>query len=195
MMGIITGTVKRTSGEVWYEGQEITQLGAEFRKKIGYMPQEQGLYEEFSARRFLYYMAELKGIRGGQRKTEVERALIATNLRKDAHRKIRDYSGGMKQRVMVAQALLGQPEILLLDEPTVGLDPKERLRFCGYIRELAQDRIVLITTHIVSDIEQIAKEVLFLKSGNLVAAGRLNELMEEAGAVNLEQLYMHYLGE
>ena len=193
LMGMLTDTVKRTSGEILYNGQEILKIGEAFRKEIGYMPQEQGMYEDFSARRFLYYMAELKGIPRADCEREVEQALKITNLQNDSYRKIRGFSGGMKQRVMVAQALLGQPHILLLDEPTVGLDPKERMRFCNYIQEISRNRIILITTHIVSDIEKIAKEVLFMKKGRLVASGAIADLYEETNCTDLEELYLYYL--
>lgn len=192
LMGLFTDTVKRTSGSIMFNGEEILELGAEFRKKIGYMPQEQGLYDDFTVRRFLNYMAQLKGVVRGDRSSQVEDALIVTNLRRDAHKRIRECSGGMKQRVMVAQALLGQPKVLLLDEPTVGLDPKERIRFCEYIEAAARDRIVLVTTHIVSDIERMAKEILFMKNGKIAAAGTKQELYKRTGLSSIEDIYMHF---
>ena len=143
------------------------------------MPQQQGYYDELSAKAFLLYMAQLKELPWKQRKSEVERVLDAVNLSDVAKKKIGGFSGGMKQRVMLAQALLGEPELLILDEPTAGVDPKERIRLRNLIAELAQDKIILLATHIVSDIECIADQVLLMKDGVLLRMDTPQALMQE----------------
>lgn len=193
MMNMITDNLKRSSGEIYYGGKDILRLGFAYRARVGYMPQQQGMYDRFSARSFLSYMAELKGIRGKKARQEIERLLEMVNLSEHAHQKVGGFSGGMRQRVLLAQALLGSPRILILDEPTAGLDPKERIRLRGYIADLAKQRIVFITTHIVSDIESIADDVLLLKGGKLVKSGTPQQLIEECGGSNLEDVYMYFL--
>ena len=160
LMNLITDNVKRTDGQILWNGTDILKLGKRFRAKLGYMPQQQGMYNDFSARAFLRYMAQIKEIK--QADEQIEQLLELVNLREDAHKKVGGFSGGMRQRVLLAQALLGDPQILILDEPTAGLDPRERLRLRQYISDLAQDRIVFLTTHIVSDIESIAGDVLLM---------------------------------
>lgn len=188
MINLITDNVARDkgadSGEILYEGKEILKLGKEFRKLIGYMPQQQGFYEDFSPRAFLRYMAEIKGVKGkndkGQNvKQQIEELLEVVNLTSVADKKIGGFSGGMKQRVLLAQALLGDPKILILDEPTAGLDPKERISIRNYIAQLSKDKIILFATHVVSDIECIADHVLLLKKGEIVAEGTPIELIEQ----------------
>jgi ABC-type multidrug transport system ATPase subunit len=141
------------------------------------MPQQQGFYDHFSARAFLLYMAELKGIAKKQAKTEVDRMLSMVNLTHVVHAKIGSFSGGMKQRVLLAQALLGDPEILILDEPTAGLDPKERIHIRNFISELSKNKIILYATHVVSDIECIAEQVMLFSKGRLVRMGTPVELI------------------
>ena len=165
LMNLITDNLKRTSGNILYNGTEILEMGAKFRALIGYMPQQQGFYENFSARMFLYHMAELKGIRRREAKKQIEHLLQTVNLAGAADLKIGGFSGGMRQRVLLAQALLGDPKILILDEPTAGLDPKERINLRNYIRQLSEDKIILLATHVVSDVETIADRILILKDG------------------------------
>lgn len=177
LMNLITDNVSRTSGDILYNGREIRKMGAAFRSKLGYMPQQQGYYEQFSARAFLLYMASLKGLKGKRAAAEVDRLLEVVNLSKESHIKMEKYSGGMKQRALLAQALLGNPDILILDEPTAGLDPRERIRMRNYISELSADKIILFATHVVSDIECIADRVLLMRNGKLLKTGTPGELI------------------
>ena len=194
-MNLITDNVSRDGGSILFDGTEILKLGKAFRAAVGYMPQQQGMYDDFSARAFLRYMAEIKQIPAKQARAQIEQLLEVVNLREVAHKKVGGFSGGMRQRVILAQALLGEPKVLILDEPTAGLDPKERLRLRRYIADLAQDRIVFLTTHIVSDIESIARDVLLMQEGSIVAHGTPEDLMARVGGSSLEDVYMAYLGE
>ena len=194
LMNLITDNVKRTEGQILWDGTDILKLGASFRKLLGYMPQQQGMYSDFSARAFLRYMADVKGLKRKDAKAQIEQLLELVNLKDVAHKKLGGFSGGMRQRVLLAQALLGEPQILILDEPTAGLDPKERLRLRQYISDLAQDRIVFLTTHIVSDIESIATDVLLMKDAQLVRHGTPEELIDSVQGKDLEDVYMAYLG-
>ena len=187
MINLITDNVSRDSnngGNILYDGEDILKLGSRFRGIIGYMPQQQGFYEDFSPKAFLRYMAEIKGIKGknekGQTvKEQIDELLEVVNLTGVAYKKIGGFSGGMKQRVLLAQALLGDPDILILDEPTAGLDPKERIAIRNYIAELSRNKIILFATHVVSDIECIADYVLLLKKGEIIAMGTPVELIEK----------------
>jgi len=194
LMNLITDNVKRNEGQILWNGTEILKLGKDFRAKLGYMPQQQGMYNDFSARAFLRYMAQINEIPKKQADEQIEQLLDVVNLREDAHKKVGGFSGGMRQRVLLAQALLGDPQILILDEPTAGLDPRERLRLRRYISDLAQNRIVFLTTHIVSDIESIAGDVLLMKQGELVKHGAPEVLIASCGGKDLEDVYMAYLG-
>ena len=188
MINLITDNVARdkgsAGGSILYDGQDILKLGSRFRGIIGYMPQQQGFYEDFSPKAFLRYMAEIKGIKGknenGQTvKEQIDELLEVVNLTGVAYKKIGGFSGGMKQRVLLAEALLGDPDILILDEPTAGLDPKERIAIRNYIAELSRNKIILFATHVVSDIECIADYVLLLKKGEIIAMGTPVELIEK----------------
>ena len=194
LMNLITDNVKRNERQILWDGTDVLKLGKDFRAKLGYMPQQQGMYNEFSARAFLRYMAQIKEIPKKQAREHIEELLDVVNLREDAHKKVGGFSGGMRQRVLLAQALLGDPKILILDEPTAGLDPRERLRLRQYISDLAQDRIVFLTTHIVSDIESIADDVLLMNQGELVRHGAPEVLIASCGGKDLEDVYMAYLG-
>lgn len=179
MINLITDNVSRDTGhdggQVLFNEEDILKLGKEFRKLVGYMPQQQGFYEDFSPKTFLRYMAEMKGVKDER---QIDELLRIVNLTDVAHKKIGGFSGGMRQRVLLAQALLGNPQILILDEPTAGLDPKERINIRNYISELSRDKIILFATHVVSDIECIADRILLLKKGEIVTEGTPEQLIQ-----------------
>ena len=203
MMNLITDNLRRDGGSITFDGEDIVKLGVNYRRVLGYMTQQQGLYEGMTADSFLVYMARLKEIPRKAVSGEVERVLEMTNLVDVRHKKIDSFSGGMKQRVLLAQALLGNPKVLILDEPTAGLDPKERARLRDHIYRLSQDRIVLLATHIVSDIEAIADSILLMRQGKLLRSGTSEELIKSLPAdwtpvlhsLSLEDVYLYYLGE
>ena len=176
LMNIITDNLKPSSGSVQFDGRDTSEMGAEFRRLLGFMPQQQGLYPNFTLERFLYYMAALKGMSKQDARADIERLIGLVNLDSARSKRLGGFSGGMKQRALIAQALLGDPKIIILDEPTAGLDPKERIRIRNLVAEIAFDKIVIIATHVVSDIEFIAKEVLLLRQGELIGRGMPHEL-------------------
>ena len=178
MMNLLTDNISRTGGQILFDGTDILKLGKDFRRVLGYMPQQQGFYEHMTAQTFLYYMAELKGIPKKQAAQELEALLEVTNLSQVRHKKLGGYSGGMKQRVLLAQALLGDPKVVILDEPTAGLDPKERIRIRNFISSMSRNRIILLATHIVSDIESISDQILMMKKGQMVGIGAPGGLVE-----------------
>ena len=178
LMNIIADNIKADSGEVLYNGENIIKLGKDFRNILGYMPQQQGIYKSFTGQRFLWYMASLKGIPKKEAKERIENVLNLVNLKDHADKKLGAYSGGMKQRILIAQALLNDPEVLLLDEPTAGLDPMERIRIRNFISEIAINKIVIITTHIVSDIQYISKEILLMNKGKLLLKDNPDTIVE-----------------
>ncbi len=179
-MRMLCAILESTSGEVFLDGREIVSMGAEYRDILGYLPQESGYYPNYTAKEFLLYMAALKGIPGDVAQKRVQELLEVVGLSDVAGKKMKTFSGGMKQRVGIAQALLNYPKLLILDEPTAGLDPKERVRFRNLISDYAGDRIVLLSTHIVSDIEAIADEVLVMKRGKVLTQGTVSELTKKA---------------
>lgn len=179
LMNIITDNLCEDSGEVLFDGVNIKKLGKDYRDVLGYMPQQQSLYDDFTLNRFLWYMSALKGLKKKEAKEKINSLIETVNLTSAVHKKLGGFSGGMKQRALIAQALLNDPQILILDEPTAGLDPKERIRIRNFISEIAEDKMVLISTHVVSDIEFIAKEIILLKSGQLVSHDTCNNLTKE----------------
>ena len=181
---------------VLWNGKNAHDMGAAYRSLLGYAPQQQGLYDTFTGIRFLSYMATLKGISKKEQKGEIQRVLDYVNLTEKAYRPIGTYSGGMKQRILVAQAILGDPHLVVLDEPTAGLDPKERVRIRENIRNISGDKIILVSTHVVSDIESIANEIILLREGKIVDHDTVPSLCKKHGDVkNLEQVYLQVFGE
>lgn len=165
LMNIITDNLKPDSGEIFFNGEPVKKLGVKFREKIGFMPQYPGLYPAFHVEEFLWYMASLKGMDRQKAALQIPEVLAAVELSDVAKHKISSLSGGMKQRLALAQATLGDPEVIILDEPTAGLDPKQRISIRNYISSIALQKIVIIATHVVSDVEFIAKEIIMLKKG------------------------------
>lgn len=195
LMNIITDNLKADQGEIIWNGQPISKLKKEYRSILGYAPQQQGLYETFTGKRFLSYMGALKEIPKKQMADEIQRVSSYVNLLNVIHKPIGTYSGGMKQRLLIAQAMMGNPQIMIMDEPTAGLDPKERVRIREKISQLAEGKIIMIATHVVSDIESIAKEVIVIKEGHMIAKDQVNVLCETYGnAENLEGVYMNIFG-
>ncbi|MGN1410648.1 MAG: ATP-binding cassette domain-containing protein [Eubacteriales bacterium] len=176
LMNILTDNLKADSGEILYDGENVLDMGVRFREKLGFMPQYPGLYPNFTVERFMWYMAALKGIGKNEAGVQITEILAAVELDDAVKKKIGALSGGMKQRLTLAQAVLGEPEILILDEPTAGLDPKQRIAIRNYISKIAFNKIVLIATHVVSDIEFIAREIIMLKKGVIVDSAPPNEL-------------------
>ena len=195
LMNIITGNLEPTEGTIKWEGTEVKELGSNYRSLLGYAPQQQGMYETFSGRRFLSYMATLKGVSKSSMEDEINRVLLYVNMVEKSNQKIVTYSGGMKQRILIAQAIIGNPKLVILDEPTAGLDPKERVRIRERIAELSKDKIILVSTHVVSDIESIAKKIILIKTGKIIDYTNVNGLCDKYNATNLEDVYMKIFGE
>ena len=179
LMNIMSDNLKQDEGTVQYNGIPIDKLKGEYRNVLGYMPQQQNLYDDFTGEQFLWYMASLKGLKRKQAKEKIAALLEVVNLKDDRFKKLKSYSGGMKQRILIAQALLNEPQILIMDEPTAGLDPKERIRIRNFISEIARDKIVILATHVVSDVECIAKEILIMQKGRIIKKGTPKELIAD----------------
>ena len=178
-MKLLTASLKPTKGQILCDEMSIYDNINEYVGKIGYVPQNQNMFPYFTGYKFMMYMATLKGVKKEVARKQIPELLKCVNMEVMGKQKIKTYSGGMKQRVLIAQALLNDPKILILDEPTAGLDPKERIRIRNFISEIAEDKIVLISTHVVSDIEFIAKEIILLKSGKVVSHDTCNNLIKE----------------
>ncbi len=177
LMRMLCTLLKPTGGAIRCNGKDIFEMDSEYRKLLGYLPQEFGFYPEFTVQDYLLYIAALKGIRPVVAKKRVKELIAKVGLSKVANKNMKKLSGGMKRRAGIAQAMLNNPKILILDEPTAGLDPNERIRFRNLISELSEERLVLLSTHIVSDIEYIASEILLMKDGKLVHKGTAKELI------------------
>lgn len=180
LMRMLCAILESTSGEVFLDGRGIIEMGADYRNVLGYLPQDFGYYPGYTAIEFLMYVSALKGIPKDIARKRAAELLEEVGLGGVANKKVKTFSGGMKQRIGIAQALLNHPEILILDEPTAGLDPKERVRFRNLLSDYAGDKIVILSTHIVSDIEAIADEVLLMKKGKFVLQGSVPDLVQKA---------------
>lgn len=178
LMNLLTENLELTSGEITLDGKNIVSMGEAYRSLIGYMPQQQGFYEQFSPTEFLHYIGGLKDIKKSVRTEQIAYWLEKLNLYQWRNQRMGGFSGGMLQRVLLAQALLGSPKILILDEPTAGLDPRERINMRNIIAEISKDKIILIATHIVSDIELIADDIILTRQGQCVRQGTTGELLE-----------------
>ena len=176
LMRLLCDILNPTSGEIRYDGQNIHVMGEEYRSLLGYLPQNFGYYPEFTAEKFMLYMAALKGLNSSFAQNRTEELLRLVGLEKERRKKIKTFSGGMKRRLGIAQAMLNEPEILILDEPTAGLDPKERVRFRNLISSFSKDKIVLLSTHIVSDVEYIADKIFLMKEGQILKEGTPEEI-------------------
>ena len=176
LMRLLCDILNPTSGEIRYDGQNIHVMGEEYRSLLGYLPQNFGYYPEFTAEKFMLYMAALKGLNRSFAQNRTEELLRLVGLEKERRKKIKTFSGGMKRRLGIAQAMLNEPEILILDEPTAGLDPKERVRFRNLISSFSKDKIVLLSTHIVSDVEYIADKIFLMKEGQILKEGTPEEI-------------------
>lgn len=178
LMRMICTLLRPTAGTITCNGKDIFAMDADYRKILGYLPQDFGFYPEFTVQDYLLYIATIKGLRPIVAKKRVKELIPKVGLQKVANKKMKKLSGGMKRRAGIAQAMLNDPKILILDEPTAGLDPNERIRFRNLISEMAENRLVLLSTHIVSDIEYIANEILLMKEGQLVRKGTSEDLIE-----------------
>ena len=192
-MRMICTLLPPTSGQILCDGKDIFQMDGEYRNLLGYLPQEFGFYPDFTVKDYLMYIASLKGIRPMVAGKRVKELLEQVGLTKATNKKMKKLSGGMKRRTGIAQAMLNNPKILILDEPTAGLDPSERVRFRNLISELSEERIVILSTHIVSDIEYIANEIWLMKEGQIVQQGNLDDMIasmqENVYACEVSQAY------
>ncbi len=177
LMKQITTLTKPTKGKIIYNGKNINDLGNNYRDVLGYLPQEFGVYKNFSAKQFLQYVAALKGLSGQKAKEKIDKLLNLVGLYEVRNKAVGKFSGGMKRRVGIAQALLNDPKILVLDEPTAGLDPQERTRFRNLLSQISKDKIIILSTHIISDIESIAKETMMLKNGAMLMKGTHQDIL------------------
>ena len=177
LMRMICTLIHPTSGSITCDGKDIFEMDGDYRKLLGYLPQEFGFYPDFTVIDYLKYIASIKGIPSGVANKKVEIVLQQVGMERSKNVKMKKLSGGMKRRVGIAQAILNDPKILILDEPTAGLDPNERIRFRNLISELSQNRMVLLSTHIVSDIENVASRIFFMKDGEIRLSGTIEELL------------------
>lgn len=198
LMNLITGNLKpdKNGGKILWNSEDTSDLGEKFRCQLGFMPQQQNLYDSMTAFEFLGYVSALKNLDKKRSIEEIHKILKRVELEDCADKKIGGFSGGMKQRLLIASAILGDPKLLIMDEPTAGLDPKQRVIIKRLVSEMSKDMIIIISTHIISDIENIAKEILLLKNGSIIGSGTVSKLTAELPIEekNLENLYMHYYG-
>ena len=189
LMKLLVAALLPTSGSILVDGQPLLKTERQLKAQLGYLPQDFGYYPGFTGEEFLWYMGALKGLPKAQARRRAKELLELVGLSQAAKGKIKTYSGGMKQRLGIAQALLGHPKLLVLDEPTAGLDPKERVRFRGLIASLGKQSIVLVSTHIVSDLAHIADVILLMKDGRIIHQGPASEIAD------LEAFYLEAFGE
>lgn len=190
LFNLLTDNIKRQEGRIMLGGRDILDMGRDYRRLIGYMPQQQGFYDKMSAVSYLKYVAYLKGMKKKTSKEQIEKLLELVHLSQYKYKRVGGFSGGMKQRLYIAATLLDDPDILFLDEPTAGLDPKERVDFRTFLSELSKDKIILVATHVVSDVENIADEVIVMKSGHIIKSGSPDVLKEDTATDSLEEAYM-----
>lgn len=184
LLNILTANLSADRGRVLWNGEEIHKAGQSYRSILGYMPQQQNLYDEFSGDEFLWYLASLKGLKKKVAASKINEMITAVNLEEARYRKLKGYSGGMKQRILIAQAMLNDPELLIMDEPTAGLDPNERIRITNFISRMSQGKIVIFATHVISDIEFIADKIILINHGKLLKLASPEELQNSiAGKV------------
>ena len=188
LMRLLVGVDTPTSGRILYEGEDISQLKEKYRGLLGYMPQEFAVFPGFTAGEFLTYMGALKGLSKRELKEKIPRVLDFVNLQDVKDKKVSTFSGGMKRRVGIAQALLNDPKILILDEPTAGLDPGERIRFSNILSNMSKDKIILFSTHIISDIEAITKNIIILNDGKIRAKTTSDKLIEKMEGLVFETM-------
>ena len=186
LMRMLTTLLQPSSGSITWDGEDIFAMEGRFRSILGYLPQEFGFYPNFTVEDYLQYIASIKGLRPAVARQRVKELLAQVGLSKARNKKMKNLSGGMKRRAGIAQAMLNDPKLLILDEPTAGLDPNERIRFRNLISELAEERVVLLSTHIVSDVEYIAGKILLMKDGRIAVSGTAQELI----ASMLEQVWV-----
>ncbi|MDO5575040.1 MAG: ABC transporter ATP-binding protein [bacterium] len=178
LMRMICDILRPTKGEILFNHTDIHTLGGEYRRILGYLPQTFGFYPDFTAYRYMMYLASLKALPAETAKDKVDELLQLVGLTSDKDKKVKTYSGGMLRRLGIAQALLNDPQILILDEPTSGLDPKERIRFRNIISSLGKDRIIILSTHIVSDVEYIANQIILMKNGQIIKTGKPEDIVQ-----------------
>lgn len=201
LMNIVTSNIPASSGKVLWNHQEIRTIGKEYRKILGYVPQQQSLYPDFTVLEFMQYVSVLRDVSVDESETRIEELLKMVELTEERNYKIRMLSGGMKQRLLIAQAMLGDPQLLIMDEPTVGLDPRQRKQILNLIQEISTDKIVIIATHIVSDLNLFSDWVLLMRKGEIIKSGAPTELICEVERytgeqnVSLDDVYLHYFGE
>jgi ABC-2 type transport system ATP-binding protein len=190
LMQMIATVTKPTAGRIFFRDEDVLARPDALRRRLGYLPQDFGVYDNLTAFEFLSYFAALKGVRS---KAKVQEMLEMVNLHGAANRAVGGFSGGMKQRLGIAQALVNAPDLVIVDEPTAGLDPEERVRFRNVLAELGEGRLVILSTHIVSDIESIATEIAVMKDGALIALATPETLIRESGTTSLEAAFLHII--
>lgn len=191
LMKLLTAGLLPTQGEIRVDGQPLVKCEKRLKSGLGYLPQSFGLYDELTVYQFLDYMAALKGIQNSRQ--SIAKAISSVHLKAKQEAKIRTLSGGQRQRVGIAQAILGQPEFLVLDEPTVGLDPEERVNFRNMFSEMARERLVLLSTHIIEDIQQVCNRLIIIGQGRILFDGTAKRLISETKTSNLEAAYLHLI--